>query len=245
MPGALDLGDTATGDGVRTAARDRVHTPTSITHTWPPVGQNDSLVMPWTEARADSVEPTEDAMDAGLVKALVHQVLVHSETYPWMMQDIGLLGLRLDDRREYRLHIWDPSSCAGEPPVHDHPFDFVSQIIVGEMVNTRYTEDPEGFEYNRIRYSTSNEDVRGASDTVTLSGTPTTYTEGGRYSQGAHELHDSRQLPGTATIIRMAFKDVSELTVCRREDATWVSGRSRPATAEEVKRFTTKALAWF
>ena len=169
-------------------------------------------------------------MDNGLHRALVSQVLVHADAYPWTMQDIGLLGLRLDDRREYRLHIWDPSLCVGEPPVHDHPYDFVSQIIAGEMVNTRYTEDPAGIEYSRVRYSSTNEDARTA-DKVRLSGTATSYTEGARYRQVAHELHDSRQLPGTVTIIRMLFKDVPELTVCRLDDRTWVSGTSRPATA--------------
>ena len=184
-------------------------------------------------------------MDNGLQKALVYQVLVHAEAYPWTMQDIGLLGLRLDDHREYRLHIWDPSLCAGEPPVHDHPYDFVSRIIAGEMVNTRYTEDPAGSEYSRIRYSPTNEDARGTADTVRLSGTTTTYAEGGHYGHVAHELHDSRQLPGTVTIIRMVFKDVPELTVCRLDDAPWVSGQSRPATFEDVEQFTAKALAWF
>ena len=184
-------------------------------------------------------------MDNGLDRALVCQLLVHAQDYPWTMQDIGLLGLRLDDRREYRLHIWDPSGCVGEPPVHDHPFDFVSHIIAGEMVNTRYTEDPAGIEYRRIRYPTGNEDARRTTDTVRLSGTATTYTEGGHYGLGAHELHDSRQLPGTVTIIRMTPKDVPELTVCRLDDFTWASGQSRPATREEVKQFTAKALAWF
>ena len=187
----------------------------------------------------------EDVMENGLPKALVYQVLAHAEAYPWTMQDIGLLGLRLDDRREYRLHIWDPSLCVGEPPVHDHPFDFVSQIIAGEMVDTRYTEDPAGIECSRIRYSPTDEDARRTVDTIRLSGTATTYTEGGHYGQVAHELHDSRQLPGTVTVIRMTFKDVPELTVCRPEGATWVSGQSRPATLEEVKQFAAKALAWF
>jgi hypothetical protein len=184
-------------------------------------------------------------MDNGLERALVYQLLTHAGDYPWTMQEIGLLGLRLDDRREYRLHIWDPTLCVGEPPVHDHPFDFVSQIIAGEMINTRYTEDPAGIEFNRIRYPTKNEDAHRAADTVRLSGTATTYTEGEHYGLVAHELHDSHQLPGTVTIIRMTFREVPELTVCRRDDATWKSGRSRPATSEEVKLFTAKALAWF
>ena len=184
-------------------------------------------------------------MDGALDRALVYQILVHAEAYPWTLQDIGLLGLRMDDRQEYRLHVWDPSRCIGEPPIHDHPFDFTSQIIVGEMTNTRYVEDPGGTEYRRIRYSPGKEEDRESPDAVRLSGTATSHREGGRYLQLAHELHDSRQLPGTVTIIRRSFKDVSQLTVCLRDDAPWVSGASRPATPDEIKQFTAKALDWF
>jgi hypothetical protein len=184
-------------------------------------------------------------MDNGLDKALVYQVLVHAEAFPWTMQDIGLMGLRLDDRREYRLHVWDPSGCGGEPPIHDHPFDFVSQIIAGEMINTRYVEDAAGVEYRRIRYVPGHEDDRTTDETVRLTGTATTYAEGAHYAQLGHELHDSRQLPGTVTTIRRAFKETSPLTVCLLGDAPWVSGQSRPATPDEVKQFATKALVWF
>jgi hypothetical protein len=34
-------------------------------------------------------------------KALVSTILQHAEDYPWRMQDVGLLGLRLDERREF------------------------------------------------------------------------------------------------------------------------------------------------
>jgi hypothetical protein len=113
------------------------------------------------------------------------------------------------------------------------------------MTNTRYEEASSGAEYSRVRYSPADEEAR-RTDTVRLSAAAvTTFTEGGGYSQLAHELHDSRQLPGTVTIIRMAFKDVHELTVCRRDEATWVSGQARPATPDEVKKITAAALAWF
>ncbi len=184
-------------------------------------------------------------MDNALDKASVRKMLEDAQDYTWKMQDIGLLGLQLDDRREYRLHVWDPSYSVEEPPVHDHPFDFTSTIIVGEMTNTRYEENPSGAEYNRVRYSPPDEDAR-RTDTVRLSATPMTLTEGDHYSQLAHELHDSRQLPGTVTIIRRSFKEVTaELTVCRLDEDTWVSGQSRPATPEEIKKITATALAWF
>lgn len=183
-------------------------------------------------------------MDDSLTRALVRMILEHAEGYPWTMQGIGLLGLRLDERREYRLHVWDPGSCVGDPPVHDHPYDFSSTVIAGEMTNTRYAEDPAGVEYRRVRYSPGNEDARTA-DAVRLSGTAATFAAGGTYTQRAHELHDSRQLPGTVTIIRMKFRDVRELTVCTRGEVPWVSGQSRPAPSDEVKRITAAALEHF
>ena len=185
-------------------------------------------------------------MENALDKVLVRMILEHAQDYAWRIQAIGLLGLRLDDHREYRLHVWDPSYSLEDPPVHDHPFDFTSRIIAGEMTNTRYTEDPSGIEYSRVRYSTADEDAR-RTDTVRLSGTATTFTEGGRYVQLAHELHGSWQLPGTVTIIRQTPRDVPvpELTVCHLHEARWVSGEARPATPEEVKIFTAKALEWF
>ena len=65
---------------------------------------------------------------------------------------------------------------------------------------------------------------------------------GESYSQAAHELHSGTPTPGTVTILRMAFKPVSVLTVCQAPGSPWVSGRSRPASASEVSRLTAVAL---
>jgi hypothetical protein len=187
----------------------------------------------------------ETAMDSGLNKALVHQILTHAEDFPWRMQEgVGLLSLRLDDRRTYRLHVWEPGYIVGEPPVHDHPYDFVSTVIAGEVANTRYEECASGAEYSRVRYLASDDRVR-RTDTVRLSSTSATLRDGEQYAQLAHELHDSRQEPGTVTIIRCSFKDVAELTVCLRDEDTFVSGQARPATLDEVKQITARALTLF
>src|SRR4051794_1829610 len=105
-------------------------------------------------------------MDHTLAHALVRKLLEHPEGYDWRMQDIGLLGLRLDDRRQHRLHVWGPTYAVGEPLVHDHPYDFTSTVVVGELTNTRYVEDDAGMEYHRVRYATADDAVR-TTDTVT------------------------------------------------------------------------------
>lgn len=182
-----------------------------------------------------------DLGGADLDASRVRTILEHATDHPWRLQGIGLLALRLDDRREWRLHVWDPDGCVGDPPVHDHPYYFTSTVIVGELVNTRYVEDPTGEEFVRERYAPAAEDDR-RTDTVRLVGTPTAFGPGDRYRQLAPELHDSRQAPGTVTVIRCEWLDSPELTVCRRPGASWVSGLARPATAAEIRRITAPAL---
>jgi hypothetical protein len=183
-------------------------------------------------------------MGGTLEKALVLTVLRHAEDFLWRVQDIGLLSLRLDDRRQYRLHVWDASDGSPEPPVHDHPYDFTSTVIVGELTNTRYVEDPAGEEYVRFRYSPPAEDRR-RSDTVRLSATATTFTEGDHYSQLAPELHASSQLPGTVTAVRCSWVEAPDLTVCLRDAGSWRSGHARDATRDEIKAVVSNALEWF
>jgi hypothetical protein len=185
-------------------------------------------------------------MRHALEQTLVRNILEHAADYPWRMPDIGVLALRLDDRREYRLHVWDPDAAVGDPPIHDHPFDFTSTVIAGELVNTRYVEDPNGTEFCRERYSPDDESSR-RTDSVRLTGTTATLGPGSCYRQSAHELHDSRQVPGTVTLLRMRhpLRERPELTVCHRPGTPWVSGRARPATADEVTRITGAALARF
>jgi hypothetical protein len=183
-------------------------------------------------------------MNESLSKALVLTMLEHAEDFPWRIQEIGLMSLRLDDRREHRLHVWDPSYCVDEPPIHDHPYDFTSTIIAGELTNIRYEEDTAGDHYARIRYSPGAEDER-RSDAVRLSSKGTTFSGGDHYSQPAHELHASWQQPGTVTAIRCVWIDAPELTVCIRDESSWRSAQARDATSEEIKSFTAKALELF
>ena len=83
-------------------------------------------------------------MDHTLDQVLVRTILEHAADYPWRLQGIGLLALRLDGCREFRLHVWDPEACVGDPPVHDHPYDFTSTIVVGDMINTPLRRRPSG-----------------------------------------------------------------------------------------------------
>jgi hypothetical protein len=175
-------------------------------------------------------------------RALVRTILEHPTGYPWRIQEVGLLSLRLDEHREHRLHVWDPESAPADPPIHDHPYDFTSTVIVGEVTDTRYVEDPAGVEHSRESYRIGDEDDRRA-DVVRLVGTSTVFGAGDRYRLLAPELHDSRQSPGTVTVIRCTWRDRPELTVCLRPGEPFASGQARPATPDEISRITAPALA--
>jgi len=185
-------------------------------------------------------------MGEELDRQQVHDILARADDHDWRMQDIGVLGLWLDDEHRTRLHVWTPDDAIGEPLVHDHPFAFTSTVIAGELVNTRYVEDPSGMEYVRERYTPGREDERRA-DTVRLVGASETLGAGARYRQVASELHDSVQVPGTVTVLHFddVFDDLPELTTCRRPDSPWISGRARSATQDEIRRITAMARSLF
>lgn len=184
-------------------------------------------------------------MGETMTNSVVSTILRHAEDLPWRIQEIGLLGLWLDERREYRLHVWGPNfSDDQDPPIHDHPYDFTSRIIVGELTNTRYVETAAGVEFDRFRYSPPDEEQRRR-DVVRLSATAETLGEGDGYDQLAHELHTSRQQPGTVTLLRCSWSAPRELTVCVPQQAPWPSGRAREATPEEIASFTAQALERF
>ena len=180
-------------------------------------------------------------MDHSLTQALVRTILEHAEDFPWRMQEIGLLGLRLDDRREHRLHVWGPAYSVGEPPVHDHPYNFVSTVVVGEMTNTRYVEDPEGVEYQRVRYSPADEDARDHRLRAVV-------RDRDMWRAGRASTRKTRT--NCTTVARYRARSPSSgwpsstspaLTVCTK-DARWVSAQARPATPAEVKAITGATL---
>ena len=171
----------------------------------------------------------------------LRRILDDPAAHPWKVQGIGLLSLRLDDRREHRLHVWDPERAPARPPIHDHPYDFTSTVIVGELTDTTWVEDPTGEEHVRERYRPGAEDERTC-DEVRLVGAPSVLRAGQTYHHRAADLHDSRQVPGTVTVMRCTWVEERELTVCRRPDDPWVSTASRPATPDEVERITAPAL---
>jgi hypothetical protein len=179
----------------------------------------------------------------------IQETLRHPLDREWSIQGLGMLRTYLDPERVHRLHVWDPQSAVHEvSTIHDHPWDFVSNIISGQLVNQRFLigtaddEVSEPFHHSQILCGEGG-GLFGETDTAWLSPQPLeTYLPGDAYSQVAAELHESRPTPGAVTIISRTFHENVDHANVYWEQGEWVSAEPRPATDDEVLRFTYLAL---
>lgn len=178
---------------------------------------------------------------------LVKQILKHSVAR-WQYQGFGMLRLYLS--QDVRLHIWDDDSAVKQvTTIHDHPWSFKSTVICGEITNTIYDrfegQLPVTHFEQHIKCGPGGH-AKEAGELVRLvAHKQETIIAGGSYVQAAAEFHETRSLPGTVTIIERVRGDRNpdEATVMVPLNQNWVSAEPRPATDEEVARFTRKALA--
>lgn len=183
------------------------------------------------------------------LKATIKQILEKAEHYEWSLQGFGMLRLYLT--KETRLHVWsDSHTVPNVSDIHDHPWNFRSTVVAGELRNYRFTPVERGasrFLTRRILCGPGG-CVMGEPAYVNLyEGVREIYFEGDDYYQGASEIHRSEPIDGTVTIITRAFLDDSDhANVFWRPGEEWVSAEPRPATPEEIKAITGNALRmWF
>ena len=183
-----------------------------------------------------------------LTTALVRKVLENAEHFEWTLQGFGMLRTYLSD--EIRLHVWDSRYATENVSLlHDHPWDFASLIVAGELRQHRYVVAAEGetFQFSTIQCGPGG-CMKAEPQPVVLRRLPEEhYTAGAVYLQRAAEIHESRPADGTVTLISRAFKkDTEHARVFWREGEHWVSAEPRPATADEVRAITRYALdTWF
>lgn len=167
----------------------------------------------------------------------------------WSIQGFGMLRTYLDPDRVHRLHIWDPLAAFEEvSTIHDHPWDFVSNVISGQIRNQRYKvsdgydHSAEEYQHAQILCGEGGGIVGPVGKTWLREAPQEHYGAGQFYSQTAAELHESRPSPGAVTIISRTFHGDTEHANVYWDEGDWVTAEPRPATDAEVLQFARLAF---
>ena len=215
-------------------------------------------------------------MSIETTRLLVKGVLENADRFDWSIQGFGMLRMYLS--KEVRLHIWNPAfEVENVSTIHDHPWDFESEVVCGEIQNQRYVvlrreydggmmeepRQPIAIRYDGVPDTHLCAVIRcgtgGGIDKACNSGIPeprallpfgfptlpvSTYRAGQSYKQVASDVHETKAVAGTVTIVTRKFKaDTEHARVFFPLGTEWVSAEPRRATPSERASFVLPALA--
>ncbi len=183
-------------------------------------------------------------------KALVKTIFSHANDYEWSLQGFGMLRLYLN--KEVRLHIWDDRyRVTNVSDIHNHPWDFESEVVVGVIKNRRYEVKPIPmglYSGARILCGPGGGLQKSESDKLDfdLNYRDYLYEAGQQYTQTKNEVHRSIADNGTVTIVKRVFwEDTEHAMVYWPRGEQWVSAEPRKATATEVSNIVSASLKWW
>ncbi len=186
-------------------------------------------------------------------KSLVKEILKKAAWFKWSLQGFGMLRLHLSD--EVRLNVWDGRyRVPNVSMIHDHPWDFESLIVTGELRNVRLTrpismrETMRGLvmEHAVIKPGPGGGKLENKGNLVLCLCDEERYVAGQTYRQKAAEVHLSDPEDGTVTINKRERVGEDLARVFWPYGKQWVSAEPRPATTDEVLDIVGASLArWF
>ena len=194
--------------------------------------------------------------ELNIIRALVRPILENPQRNEWQVQGLGMLRTYLD--KDVRLHIWDNrlNYCA-DSGRHTHPWDFGSFIVAGAVINTTYIENHSPVEGRMIgadrwrpfkkRRIVCGPDGCALSEDVPCFLWPAMsieYKAGSSYTQSADEIHATKTMDGTISIIsrKLVHADGSA-TIYTPADSEWSNAEARKATWPEIFNGCELALA--
>ena len=156
---------------------------------------------------------------------------------PWSLQGFGMLRLYLTS--EIRLHVWDNRFANKDASIiHDHPWDFNSFVLTGQIINHRYkkTMRPDG-DFKEAVIKCGPGGCLVSTNRCDLEKVRTeTFGPGDDYIQLAEEIHSSHPDNGTITIVERQFKaDTEHAHVYYPTWEQWGSAEPRRATDREIE----------
>lgn len=182
-----------------------------------------------------------------VVRAMVKSMLENPGLYSWSLQGFGMLRTYINP--ELRLHVWDSSMKVEDvSEVHDHPWNFDSLVVSGQLEQNRF--DYDGPVRSRFMRQTIVCGVGGgpvSADPVPVWLSPREteiYTTGDWYHQEADEIHRSRPVDGTVTVIRRTIPEgkPADLAHVFWQGDKWVSAEPRSARPGEIVDIVNNAL---
>jgi hypothetical protein len=199
-----------------------------------------------------------------LIRNRVYSILKTPTAYEWQTQGFGMLRCYLGGPDDLRLQVWDQRLMVWNfSPIHDHPWDFTSTIVAGLLFNQRYLRIPDGVDTythyplghyneriivpgpNTVDVDNPDPDIRNV---LLGQGPLEQYGPGETYSQVWNELHQTRYVNGTVTLIarHRTRPDGDKASSIWSGDGPWVSARPRAAEENEIKETIDYALrTWF
>lgn len=182
-------------------------------------------------------------------KYFVQYILEHADDFKWTLQGFGMLRTYIG--KDMRLNIWDSRFAVPDvSTIHNHPWHFDSEIVVGRLINKRYIRhngNCTNYMEQTIKCGEGGGPC-GAPKPEYLLGMPVEiYNAGDVYHQESHEIHESLPDMGTVTLnSRDRLSDPDHASVFWPLDKTWVSAEPREATEHEINSIIYNSLVhWF
>jgi hypothetical protein len=182
----------------------------------------------------------------------VRELLEDWRSYEWQVQGFGMLRIYLDGPTEPRLQIWDQRLAVwSNNAIHDHPWAFRSTIMAGTIFNQRYDIGhpgtwPNGHITEIVPGTRGGRLSERPINPCFIAPRPVeVYSMGDSYSQAHREMHLTRYLPGTITLIDRFDRepeDIAKVAWFGAADAQPPFVNPYPATPAVVETIVGDAL---
>lgn len=159
----------------------------------------------------------------------------------WTVQGFGMIRTYLDEEKRWRLNVWDNAlKVPNVSEIHDHPWDFQSWILCGQLANTRFKlsfpQDPASLPYQHVQIKTGEGGGPvGPVDKVYLTPIKSeVYDPGYGYLQNRNEIHITGARSGTVTLNDRTPPTPEHTANIYWPSGPWINAEPRPASKPEV-----------